>query len=142
VLALALRFGRFGLVGASGLVVNTVLLAALAELGGMHYLLAAIVATQGSSAWNLLLTERWVFSGREHRRGAASRAVMFFAVNNAALLLRAPMLVALTEGLGIGYLVSNLVTLMVLVIARFTLADTWIWAGARVAIDTPGARPR
>jgi dolichol-phosphate mannosyltransferase len=140
--ALALRFGRFGLVGASGLVVNTLLLAALAELAGIHYLVAAILATQGSSAWNLLLTERWVFSGRDHRRGAASRAFMFFAINNAALVLRAPMLVALTEGLGIGYLVSNLASLIVLVILRFALADTWIWAGPRVAVDTPGARSR
>jgi dolichol-phosphate mannosyltransferase len=112
----------------------------LAELAGIHYLVAAILATQGSSAWNLLLTERWVFSGRDHRRGAASRAFMFFAVNNAALVLRAPMLVALTEGVGIGYLASNLATLIALVILRFALADTWIWAGARPA--PAGAQPR
>jgi dolichol-phosphate mannosyltransferase len=108
----------------------------------MHYLVAAILATQGSSAWNLLLTERWVFSGRSHRRGAASRAAMFFALNNAALLLRAPMLVALTEGLGIGYLASNLATMIGLVILRFELAVSWIWAGRTVAVETPATAPR
>jgi dolichol-phosphate mannosyltransferase len=113
--------------------------------------LAAILATQGSSAWNLLLTERWVFSGRDHRRGAVSRALMFFAVNNAMLVLRAPMLIALTEGTGIGYLASNLATLIVLAILRFALADTWIWARSKqagaagpvaVAVEVPGTAPR
>lgn len=148
-----LRFGRFGVVGASGLVVNMLLLAAFAELAGIHYVAAAVLATQGSTAWNLVLTERWVFSGRDHRRTVASRALMFFALNNAALLLRAPMLVALTEGLGIGYLASNLASLIALVVLRFALADTWIWAGATqtgatgagaaaVAVEAPGAPSR
>ena len=126
--AVALRFGRFGAVGASGLVVNSVLLAAFAELAGIHYVFAAVLATQGSTAWNLMLTERWVFGGRDHRRSVASRALWFFALNNAALLLRAPLLVVLTEGAGIGYLASNLITLLVLAVAGFALADTWIWA--------------
>jgi putative flippase GtrA len=52
------------------------------------------------------------------------------------------MLVALTEGVGIGYLASNFATLVVLVILRFALADTWIWAGSGVAVEAPGARAR
>ena len=64
-----LRFARFGVVGATGLVVNTRLLAFFTELVGIFYVVAAILATQGSTLWNFCLTELWVFSDRE--RGAA-----------------------------------------------------------------------
>jgi dolichol-phosphate mannosyltransferase len=124
------RFARFATVGASGLVVNTLLLAGLTEGLGIYYIFAAILATQGSTLWNYLLTEWWVFKSARHRRRAAQRAAMFFAVNNSALLLRVPLLWLLTTVGGIHYLVSNVLTVVVLLVVRFTLADTWIWARA------------
>ena len=47
----------FGLVGVSGLAVNSVLLWFLAEPAGIGYLVAAALATQGSTTWNFLLAE-------------------------------------------------------------------------------------
>lgn len=44
------------------------------------------------------------------------------------LLLRGPFLVAPTSGLGIHYLVSNLITLVTLTVIRFLVADGWIWS--------------
>jgi dolichol-phosphate mannosyltransferase len=128
---LTARFGRFSVVGATGLVVNTLLLAALADLVGIHYAIAAILATQGSTLWNFCLTEAWVFAGREHERSAGSRATLFFAMNNAALALRVPLLILLTSGLGINYLVSNILSLAALTLIRFGVADVWIWAKAQ-----------
>lgn len=123
--------GRFGIVGATGLVVNTVLLALFADVAGIYYVAAAILATQGSTLWNFCLTERWVFRGREHERSLGGRAVLFFAMNNLALALRVPLLVLLTTGLGIHYLVSNILTLVGLFVVRFLVADGWIWAKAQ-----------
>jgi dolichol-phosphate mannosyltransferase len=123
-----LRFARFGVVGASGLVVNTLLLALLTDVVGLFYLVSAVIATQGSTLWNFSLTELWVFAGRDHKRARKTRMAMFFLMNNIALLLRGPLLVLLTSGLGIHYVVSNVLSLAVLTIARFALADTWIWA--------------
>jgi dolichol-phosphate mannosyltransferase len=122
------RFGRFATVGASGLVVNTLLLAGLAGGVGLYYIVAAIFATQGSTLWNYVFTERWVFRRGRHRRRASHRMGMFFLVNNAALVLRIPLLFALTTFGGIHYLLSNIITIVVLLVVRFTLADTWIWA--------------
>jgi glycosyltransferase involved in cell wall biosynthesis len=124
---------RFGLVGLSGLVVNTALLAALTEVGRIHYLVSAVLATQGSTLWNFVLTDRWVFAGRIHRRSPRSRAAMFFVMNNAALLLRVPLLAALATGLGLNYLVANVISLAVLMLTRYAVADTWIWRGSRAA---------
>lgn len=125
-----LRFARFGAVGASGLVVNTVLLAALTDVVGLFYVVSAVIATQGSTLWNFCLTELWVFSDRDHKRDVGTRMALFFLMNNAALAVRGPLLVLLTSGLGIHYVVSNVISLLVLTLVRFALADTWIWAKA------------
>ena len=126
-----LRFARFGAVGATGLVVNTALLAALTDLAGIYYVLSAILATQASTLWNFVFTERLVFPDRDHKRGWSTRMGMFFLMNNAALALRGPLLVLLTAGFGIHYVVSNVLSLMGLTLMRFALADSWIWAQAR-----------
>ncbi len=125
-----LRFARFGAVGASGLVVNTLLLAFLTDVVGLFYVVSAVIATQGSTLWNYCLTERWVFADRDHKRGAAARLALFFLMNNAALAVRGPLLILLTSGLGIHYVVSNVLSLVALTLVRFALADTFIWAKA------------
>jgi dolichol-phosphate mannosyltransferase len=124
------RFGRFGVVGATGLLVNTVLMALLAGPLGVGYIAAAILATQGSTLWNFALTETWVFSDRRHKRGLGNRMGMFFLMNNIALPLRIPILFALTSMLGIHYLVSNVLSLVALTVLRFAIADKMIWGKA------------
>ena len=124
------RVGRFGVVGVTGLAVNTLALALMADVAGIYYVVAAVLATQASTLWNFALTEIWVFADREHRRRGVRRLAMFFAINNAALGLRIPVLIGLTAGLGVHYVASNLVSLALVFVLRFTLADLWIWAKA------------
>ena len=128
---LTARFGKFTIVGGTGLLVNTLLLALFVDVAGIYYVGAAILATQGSTLWNFCLTERWVFVGREHERTRGHRALLFFAMNNVALALRVPLLFALTSVLGINYLVSNIFSLVALTVVRFAVADVWIWAKAQ-----------
>jgi dolichol-phosphate mannosyltransferase len=125
---LSMRFGRFGVVGVSGLLVNTLLLALFADALGIWYVAGAVLATQGSSLWNFALTDRWVFRGGDYRRSVGARLVAFLAMNNAALLLRIPLLFALVGGLGVHHLTANVLTLVALTVARFGLADSWIWS--------------
>ena len=127
---LSLRFGRFGLVGATGLVVNTALFAILADVVGLWYLAAAAAATQGSSLWNFALTDRWVFRGRDCRLGLLSRLAAYLTMNNLALVVRGPLLLALVSGLGVHHLIANVASLLVMTLARFGLAEMWIWAEA------------
>ncbi len=128
-----LRFVKFGLVGLTGLAVNTALLALLTEVGGLYYLLAAVIATQGSSTWNFVLAERFVFRPSSDDRRRLARFVQFLFVNDLLLLMRGPVLVLLTSGLHVMYLVSNVITLAALTLARFGVADTWIWAKPKAA---------
>lgn len=131
------RLAAFGLVGLTGIFVNTFALWLLADrLWDNHYLLAAVLATQVSTAWNLLWTELLVFSGPKPG-SPASRGLKFFLLNNVALLLRIPLLAVLVDGLGINLLVANVMTLVVLFLVRFVIADAAIYARP---VGTPVAK--
>jgi putative flippase GtrA len=124
-----LRVLKFMLTGASGLLVNTLVLFLATEIGGLHYLGSAALATAGSTLWNFLLTEFWVFGDRQTHEGRLARFGAFLLMNIAALAVRVPMLYAMTSLLGVHYLISNLVTLVTLMLLRYVLADRLIWSG-------------
>jgi putative flippase GtrA len=128
------RFLRFGLVGASGIFVNELTLALVVALGA-HDLIGVLVATQASSTWNFVLVELWAFRGRTYHRRLWHRFLMFFAVNNVALLLRGPIIIGL-DHVGVPVLVSNLISLVVLIIARFGLSDSLIWGPGKAETES------
>jgi len=118
---------QFLAVGASGLVVNNLALAAFTEFAGLHYLLSAVVATQVSTLWNFGLTERWVFGQRPTEHSFLRRLISYMLLNNLMLLLRGPILSFTVERLGVHYLLSNLISLFALTLLRYAVADQWIW---------------
>ncbi len=126
---------RFFMVGASGLVVNTLALM-LATFVGLHYLVAATVATQTSTLWNFGLLETWAYKGREVRQKARwQRLGSFLVMNNAALLLRGPLMVLLIS-LNMNYLVANAVTLIAIAFLRYAVSDSLIWRNSSATSPT------
>ena len=109
---------------------------------GINYAVAAIMATQVSTTWNFSLNELLVFRGRDARHGLATRFAAFWAINTGTLLLRIPMLALFTSVMHIHYLVSNLITLVLLFVMRFAVSDQLIWRPAAPARTTraPPAR--
>jgi dolichol-phosphate mannosyltransferase len=123
---------QFMAVGITGLVVNSVILFVLSGLLGVNYLIGAIISTQGSTLWNFGWIDRWVFRKRsEGPLSRRQRMVGFFAVNNAMLFLRGPILVLLVAQLGMNYLVANLVSLGAMMILRYSISDSLIWGARR-----------
>ena len=122
------RLLRFVMVGLSGLVVNTLLMILLVELTGVHYLIAALVATQGSTLWNFAWAERWVFKERGGSEGFMGRMAGYLVMNNTLLLLRGPLLAILISGLGVHYALANLLSLILMTLVRFAIADHLIWS--------------
>jgi dolichol-phosphate mannosyltransferase len=121
-----LRMFVYGLVGLSGLVPNAAALWYLAELSGMHYLSAAVIANQVALAWNFALTEM-LFRRRRHRR-LATRIAQFFLLGNLDLVLRVPVLAYLVDGAHVHYLYANVVTLVASFLIRFAIVDRVIYA--------------
>src|SRR6478736_9530841 len=84
---------RFATVGALGLVVNQVLLWLLVDvLHSQHLLLSAAIATQGSTIFNFVGTESWVFGARRTggTLGVIKRFAVYDAANLSALAVRLP----------------------------------------------------
>jgi dolichol-phosphate mannosyltransferase len=134
------NFMRFLLVGMSGLVVNSLALAAFTELAAIHYVISAVIATQVSTLWNFGLTEKWVFGKRETERPFLQRLVSFLLVNNLLLILRGPIITFMVGQMGIHYLISNLFSLFVMTVLRYLLADKWIWNKEKTQTTTTEER--
>jgi putative flippase GtrA len=122
------RLVVFGMVGATGVVVNELALWLLSmKAFNHHYLLAAVLATEASTTWNFVLTELVVFRGPKPRT-LIGRGIRFYLLNHVALLLRLPLLAFLVGILGIHLLIGNLITLVLLFFVRFLVADAAIYA--------------
>lgn len=122
------RLLRFGAVGGSGIVVNTALFALAASILGGHYLLAAVVATQGSTLWNFVLSETWVFPDRVDGSRWV-RLVSYAAMNNALLVPRGPLLLLLMSAASLSPLLANVVSILVIFLLRYLISDRLIWRG-------------
>lgn len=127
------RFARFALVGLSGIFVNTLALATFTEIFQIYYLVSAALATQVSTLWNFLLTEYWVFGDRRDRRTFWRRFIGFFLINNALLAIRGPMISWMVQGLGINYIVANLVSIVTGTLARYLIADKLLWTKGKLS---------
>ncbi|MFG2057486.1 glycosyltransferase [Micromonospora sp. NPDC048930] len=121
-----IRLVAFGLVGLSGMAVNTAALWFFYEPANLHHLLGATLATQLSTAWNFVLVDLLVY--RRNRQGSrAGRAGRFFLLNNALLLLRLPALQALIWA-GVGILTANALSLVAFFLVRFLINDRVIYS--------------
>ncbi len=122
------RLAAFGTVGATGIFVNTGALWVLSEhVVHPHYLIAAVLATEVSTSWNFVLTEKFVFRGPKPGT-RLGRAVRFFLLNHLALLPRLPLLALLVGVFSANLLLANVLTLGMLFLVRFLVADSAIYA--------------
>ncbi len=130
----SVHFLEFAVVGASGILVNSAVLAFATEVLKIFYLYSVVLGTIASTTWNFFLTEYWVFESGGRSRGRVRRYLLFFVMNNIALLFRGPIIYLLTSVLGMHYLLSNLISLGALTILRYFVADSWIWGRAKLVI--------
>jgi putative flippase GtrA len=124
----AVRFVLFGLIGATGIVVNSAALWFFYHTVGWNHLIAASLATQVSTTWNFVLIDTVVYRKRAHGR-RLGRAARFFIMNNLLLLARLPLFQFLIDR-GLHILIANGITLALLFVARFVLSDRAIFASA------------
>lgn len=124
-----LRMFGVGAVGLTGIVVNTAVLWLLHESFGLGVALAALGATQLSTAWNFALIDRIVY--RNRARGGWLRSFVTFAlVNNVVLLLRLPVMSVFIGAWAMDYRLANIATLVLAFAARFAVVDRTIYGGS------------
>ncbi len=122
-----MRFAGFALVGASGILVNSLVLYLATSKLNIYYLISVAIATVASTLWNFGFTESLVYRAANQSQGRLRRLLLFSVMNVAALALRSPIIYILTSLLTVNYIVSNLISLALLTIIRFLTADALIW---------------
>jgi dolichol-phosphate mannosyltransferase len=127
----------FGLVGLSGMFVNQALFWFFHDVWSFWISWAAICATQGSTIWNFVLTDRLVYRNQNSTSRWYKRFAKSWTTNNGSLLLRVPLLLLLTHA-GMNPYWANFTTLVALFALRFWISDTFIWGSKKMVADLTG----
>ena len=122
---------RFVTVGAAGLVVQIVALAALISLADWPWLPATVAAVELAVVHNYLWHERWTWKDRcmsAAHRARASRFVRFNIANGLASIVgNVALMWLLVDGFAVPPVVANLIAVTVISIANFVAADRWVF---------------
>lgn len=127
-----LKLAKFGIVGLSGIFVNTGLLYALTEYANLYYMVSAIFAIEASIATNFLLNDFWTFDGgNESRMGKrCHRFVSFQMVSVLGVGINMAILFLLTEYAHIWYILSNIIGIFVAFAWNFFVNRNLTWRRA------------
>lgn len=131
------RFARFGVVGISGVLVNTGVLWALVTLLGVHHLLAAAISSEVSILTNFVLNDRWTFADHAAEISYLRRGAHYNAVALAGMVLSLGVLAVLVDAFGLYYLVANLIAIGASTFSNYLLNTRFTWALHRASAPQP-----
>jgi dolichol-phosphate mannosyltransferase len=117
----------FGLVGLSGVVVNTVILWGLVQGLGLPVLLSSALATEAAILSNFLLNDRWTFRTAAHQGRLVRRLLRFNGVALGGMAITAAMLAALTAHGHLPLLLANLLAVGAAMGWNYVVNSRWTW---------------
>jgi putative flippase GtrA len=119
------RFVGFAVAGASGVAMNSALLAILAGPVRLPYLFASFLATQVTIVWNFLVVDLLVMApdrgSQRHRFGR------FWLINSSAVPLHLALLGGLVQVLGVPLLPANVAAVSVVFLLRYAATSRWVY---------------
>jgi dolichol-phosphate mannosyltransferase len=124
---------RFGLVGLSGLVVNTAILWLLAHGAGLPIPLAGVLATELAILNNFILNDRWTFWASAHQRSLGRRLLRFNGVALGGLVISTGLLTLLTTYAHLHLLLANLLAVGSATGWNYVVNTRWTWRASRPA---------
>ncbi|HKP11867.1 MAG TPA: GtrA family protein [Blastocatellia bacterium] len=122
------RWAKFSAVGAGGILVQAITLAAFLRLAGMHYLVATALAVEASVLHNFVWHRRWTW--RDRRQASPLAMFVRFNLTSGVLSLAGNLLLmfVLVGGMKMNALVANFITIAICSVINFTLADRFVFA--------------
>ena len=125
-----LRWWRFNLVGAMGMVVQLTALAVLSRLIAGHYLSASAVAVELAVLHNFVWHVYFTWRDRCDRSVLPSQVMRFHLSNGLVSLLgNLALMRILVHEARLPLLVSNGIAILCCSVANFCLGDHWAFAG-------------
>ena len=115
-----IQLAKFGIVGASGYLVNLGIYAALLGIGAHK---AAVVSFVIAAGWNYWWNRHWTFA---HQKGSfAYQGMRFFVVALLGLLVNQLWLVLFLDVLGLGKIVSQAIAIILVMPLNFVGNKLW-----------------
>jgi putative flippase GtrA len=124
----AQKFVKFGLVGGFGTLLNTAILWALHSGVGLHYLLAAAIATEAAIISNFLGNHYFTFKDSTNKQSTWKKFGLFQSISVFTIIGTLAILWALVTLFGEALvLLWNLVAILVMFVANFVLNQKHTW---------------
>ena len=118
---------KFGLVGASGYVVNLVVFTVLVNAIGVHHIVAAVLSFCVAVTSNFILNRIWTFRARAGHAGF--QAARFFTVSVCALGVNLIVLYGLVDLASAPTVASQAIAIAVAMPCNFVGNKLWTFAG-------------
>lgn len=121
------RLLKFGLVGVSGLLVNSTILVLLVQGGRLPPALGGVLATEVAILSNFALHDRWTFQDVRHSRGWFERAFRFNLSALGGLLINVTVLSVLSSRFHLFYLIANIFAVGAGCLCNYLLSSRFAW---------------
>lgn len=120
------RIIKFGVVGASGVIVNVGSLYVLTEFARIPYFIASLIAIELSIISNFTINLLWTWRDRADEGTLWKKIVRYhIGAGATAVLGNYLILIALTEFFGMHYMLSNLIGIAVGTFSNYLINDLW-----------------
>jgi putative flippase GtrA len=116
----------FGGVGAIGTVIKLLLMYVLTDWLGLHYMVSYALSFAVVVTHNYLLNSVWTFRYRLSAPGLG-RYLLVSCVSAGA---RAVIVFLLTDVVGIWYMMSTIMAILIGFLLNFAISRRWVWFGA------------
>jgi putative flippase GtrA len=130
-----IRWGKFNLVGAMGMVVQLTALAFFTRRSDGHYLFASAAAVEFALVHNFVWHLHYTW--RDRRDGTTRRLTQFvrFHLSNGAISMvgNLALMRMLVDKAHLPVIVANVIAILCCSIANFCLGDNWTFAGRDAA---------
>ena len=126
---------RFGVVGLSGIVVNSAILWALVRELHLAVLLGSVLATEAAILSNFLLNDRWTFRGVSER-SFTQRLLRFNGVALGGMAITAGILTALASYTHLHLLIANLLAVGAATGWNYVVNSRWTWRSQQPAVSS------
>jgi len=117
---------RFGVVGVSGIVVNSAILWVLVRELDLAVALGSVIATEAAILCNFMLNDSWTFRGAR-QRSLGGRLLRFNGVALGGMAITAGMLTALTSYTHLHLLIANLLAVGAATVWNYVVNSRWTW---------------
>ncbi len=117
---------RFGVVGLSGIVVNSAILWTLVRELHLAVLLGSVLATEAAILSNFLLNDRWTFRGVSER-SFTQRLLRFNGVALGGMAITAGILTALASYTHLHLLIANVLAVGAATGWNYVVNSRWTW---------------